>query len=128
MIPQLVVAPTTRFQILQQYEGVVLSVDGDAFWARIVNKTTRDAADEEGEFPLEEVSPTDRGLIRPGAVFYWYIGYHDSTNGQRTRQSVLRFRRLPAVADEDHDVARQEAQRMLTLFADEDDAAVRNGR
>ena len=127
MFPQRTVEPATRFQILQQYEGVVLSVDDDAFWARLVNKTARDAADEEGEFPLEEVSRADMALVEPGAVFYWNIGYHDSASGQRTRQSVIRFRRLPAFSAEDMDTAREEARRMSALFGEGDNAGSRPG-
>ena len=108
--------PQSRFLVLQQYEGVVLSVDSESFWARLVNKTSPEETDVEGEFPLDVVSRPDRGLVEPGAVFYWYIGYHDSPSGQRTRQSVLRFRRFPAVDDEDLSQARREARQMMAAL------------
>jgi hypothetical protein len=120
-VPQ--IQPQGRFNVLQQYEGVVLSADGETFWARLNNKTSPDADEEEGEFPLEEVSKDDRWLVKPGYIFYWYIGYYDSASGQRTRQSVIRFRRLPAFTSEDLKHAREKAKKLMEAFrlAEEDD-------
>jgi len=117
------IQPQGRFDVLQQYEGVVLSADSETFWARLNNNTSPDADEEEGEFPLEEVSKDDQWLVKPGAIFYWYIGYYDSASGQRTRQSVIRFRRLPAFTPEDLKHAREKAKKLMETFrlAEEDD-------
>ncbi len=45
------------------------------------------------EFDLEEVTPTDRHLCEPGALFYWTTGYETKESGQRNRVSVIAFRR-----------------------------------
>ena len=107
---------TDRFLVLQEYEGVVITLERDSFWARLVNRTTRGAPDEEAEFLMEEVSSCDRRLVAEGAVFYWHIGYRDGKNGQRTRAALIRFRRLPAVVDEVLEVARREASALLADF------------
>jgi hypothetical protein len=101
--------PTTRFIPLQKWEGVVLRVTNDAFVARLVDQSS-DGPDEEAEIPLEEIPEADRFLVKPGAVFYWTIGYSDSISGQRTRASVIVFRRLPAWTAEELTAARRKAQ------------------
>jgi len=118
------IQPEGRLNVLQQYEGVVLSIDRETFWARLNNKTSHEADEEEGEFSLEEVSKDDRWLVKPGSIFYWYIGYYDSASGQRTRQSIIRFRRLPAFTPEDLIRARDKAKKLMDMFlkTEKDDA------
>jgi hypothetical protein len=99
------------FTSLQEWEGIVTEVRNDAFLARLIDLTHR-GADEEAEFPNDEVSEEDKPLVRPGAIFYWHIGYHTSYSGQRTRVSVIRFRRLPAWTQREIDAAKQEAERI----------------
>ena len=101
----------SAFISLQKWEGVVLEVLSDSFLTRLVD-LTRTGPDEEAEFPLDEISEEDRPLIRPGAIFYWNIGYHNSYSGQRTRTSIIRFRRLPAWTREEIEAAKQEAERL----------------
>jgi hypothetical protein len=100
-----------RFIPLQKWEGTVLQVLKESFFARLVDLTSG-GMDEEAEFPLEEVSDADRSLVEPGAVFYWNIGYVDSLSGQRTRASVIRLRRLPVWGAEELERAKQKAQYM----------------
>jgi hypothetical protein len=98
-----------RFVPLQKWEGIVLQVLKESFFARLVDLTSN-GMDEEAEFPLEEVSAADWSLVEPGAVFYWNIGYIDSLSGQRTRASVIRFRRLPMWRAEELERAKQKVQ------------------
>lgn len=98
-----------RFVPLQKWEGTVLQVLKESFFARLVDLTSG-GIDEEAELPLEEVSDADRSLVEPGAVFYWNIGYVDSLSGQRTRASVIRFRRLPVWRVEELERAKQKMQ------------------
>lgn len=104
-----------RFVPLQKWEGTVLQILEDSFFARLVDLTSG-GVDEEAEFPVEEVSDADRSLIRPGAVFYWNIGYIDNISGQRTRASVIRFRRLPVWRPEELERARRKAQHISDLL------------
>lgn len=99
------------FLTLQKWEGVVLEVREDFFLARLVD-LTQQSPDEEAEFPIEEVSQEDLDLLQPGAVFYWNIGYLDKRSGQRTRASVIRFRRLPVWTQEEIESATREAKRI----------------
>ncbi len=99
----------SRFVPLQKWEGTVLQVSEESFFARLIDLTS-DGADEEAEFPLEEVSDADRPLIGTGAIFYWNIGYIDSLSGERTRASIIRFRRLPVWRAEELTKAKQKAQ------------------
>jgi|RhiMetdeSRZDD1v2_1073273.scaffolds.fasta_scaffold21955_4 hypothetical protein len=101
----------SAFLSLQKWEGVVLEVLSDSFLTRLVD-LTRTGSDEEAALPLDEVSEEDRPLIRPGAIFYWNIGYHTSYSGQRTRTSIIRFRRLPTWTREEIEAARREAERL----------------
>lgn len=98
--------------LLKQWEGVVSSLDDDG----IVNvRLFSGPADQEAlsDFPIEEVSLPDQSLVRPGAVFYWAIAYRYWSNGQRTRESSIRFRRLPARRQEDWEEARQWARETM---------------
>lgn len=104
-------ARQSAFISLQKWEGVVLEVLSDSFLVRLVDLTCT-GPDEEAEFPWYEVSEEDRPLVRPGAVFYWNIGYHNSYSGQRTRTSIIRFRRLPAWTGEEIEAAKKEAERL----------------
>jgi hypothetical protein len=61
------------------------------------------------EFDIEEVSPGDHCLVEPGSVFYWSIGYRTDPSGERSRSSVLVFRRLPAWSAQELKRAKEDA-------------------
>jgi hypothetical protein len=84
-----------RFLIEQEFEGMVLSVDanGECFVARVAD-LTRQGSEEEAEIAFDEISPDDRSLIVPGALFTWSIGRTTEVNGQVRRVSDIRFRRF----------------------------------
>lgn len=81
------------FKAIQKWEGKVISFAGDTFKATL-SPLVGDKIDQEAEIYVEDVTPDERPLIEPGAVFYWSIGYLERPSGRR-RESVLRFRRLP---------------------------------
>jgi len=105
-----------KFIALQRWEGVVLEVMSESFVARLVDRT-EPGPDEEAEFRLDEVSRPDLPLVVPGAVFYWSIGYLDRPSGQRMRQSVMRFRRLPTWTNEELKNAARQAEELHDKFA-----------
>jgi len=78
---------------IQKWEGSVISVSGDTFKATL-SPLVGDGAVQEAEIYIEDITPDERPLIEPGAVFYWSIGYLTRPSGRR-RESVIRFRRLP---------------------------------
>lgn len=102
--------PAARSVELQQWEGVVQDVLEDSFTA-VLHDRTSSAPDQYAELPVEEVSEADWPLLAAGAVFYWWIGYRDSVGG-RARASIIRFRRLPGLDDDEIGEARAEARRL----------------
>lgn len=50
--------------------------------------------DHAAEISLEWVTPQDKDLVRPGAVFYWSL-YKETRRGSIRNSQELRFRRLP---------------------------------
>ncbi|MGA9722562.1 MAG: hypothetical protein WBQ86_08925 [Candidatus Binatus sp.] len=97
-----------KFQKLQEYEGEVLSIREMDFDARLVDLTDTGAQRLEATFSIDEVSPSDKPLMREGAVFYWIIGFRDYPNGQRKTEQFVRFRRLPIWSR--RDIARLDAR------------------
>lgn len=91
-------------EALQKWEGQVLWLTTDGFVAKLAD-LTGEGPEEDAEFSLDDVSVADRPLVKPGGVFYWSVGYRVAVRGQRSRESVLRFRRLPTWSKAD----RQEA-------------------
>lgn len=109
-----------RFRKLQEYEGEVLSIRASDFVARLTDLTDMGAPRLEATFSIDEVSPSDKPLMREGAVFYWVIGFKDYPNGQRKTEQFLRFRRLPIWSK--RDIARLEARMdELKAFLQSDD-------
>ncbi|MGB7911289.1 MAG: hypothetical protein WCF59_03595 [Desulfobaccales bacterium] len=100
-----------RMVSLQKWQGYVLKVLDNSLWVRLID-LTQDGPDEEAEISLKEISQDDFELIKPGAIFYWNIGYFDFYSGQRIRSSVIRFQRMPAWSDEEIDAAREQAERL----------------
>lgn len=107
----------TRFVIEQEFEEMVVSVDptGDAFIARLADRTGEEP-EEEVEIAFEEISPDDRSLIVPGALFSWSIGRVTETSGQVRRISELRFRRFFRFTPSAIAKAEENAEKMLELL------------
>ncbi len=104
-----------RFLSFQKWEGIVIEVSNTSFVARLIDLTAN-GPDEEAEFSIEEISKEDRGLLQPGAIFYWNIGYHDTSKGQRIRSSLIRFRRLPVWQKAEIDEAKQNAVKLRDVI------------
>jgi hypothetical protein len=100
-----------KFNSLQKWEGCVTKVTKDSFFANLVDLTNSDIPEEEVEIPIKEIVQEDIELIRPGAVFYWNIGYYDKTSG-RLRSSLIRFRRLPLWTKNEINLAKSKAEEL----------------
>jgi hypothetical protein len=111
------VVPSSRdgFDVLQKFEGSVLSVTSDSFVARLVDKTNP-GPEEEAEIPLAEIMPGDHELVKPGAVFYWVMGYERKAHGQLCRSSMIRFQRLPSWSPADVARAKKAAETFLSFL------------
>ena len=103
------------FRPLQTWEGTVLEVREDAMIVRLIDLTA-EGPDEEAEIPLARVPRTELDLVEEGAVFYWSIGLHERSEGQRTRASRIRFRRSPVWTAADLEEGRRWAEDMLRGF------------
>jgi len=77
----------------QRWQGYVTETQGDKFQARVYDTSDDDV--EEAEFDRDEVSEVMRGLIQPGAMFFWDIGFQVDPSGQRIRQSIISFPMIP---------------------------------
>ncbi|MFC9809749.1 hypothetical protein [Streptomyces griseoaurantiacus] len=85
-----------QFIALARWEGTVLERYETYFVAEVIDLNTDESAT--AEFDLRDVTPGDLHLCEPGGLFYWTIGYDVKEGGQRSRTSVIQFRRLGRVA------------------------------
>jgi hypothetical protein len=85
-----------RFELLQQWQGIVMEIREDEFVARLSDLTNPANSEEEATFDVREVSESDLELLECGAIFYLSIGYETSIAGQKKRVAQFRFRRMPA--------------------------------
>jgi hypothetical protein len=95
---------------LQHWEGYVYELTPDAFIACLVDLDDPAARDVEAEILLSAIAEEDLELVSPGAVVDWTIGYQDQLSAARGCISIIRFRPLPALAEEDIEGAREEAK------------------
>ncbi len=85
----------------QNWIGHIIELRETDFTAKLEdlnNPTTCELA----EFELDEVSKGDFEMLSIGALFYWSIGYA-TQNGQRIKQSLLRFKRSYNIKIEEFD-------------------------
>jgi hypothetical protein len=109
--------PRSTFSPIEEWEGAVLSIEGDSFTARLANKTDSQAPEEEGQFDMAQLSSAeDRNLVVPGSIFYFSVGYEESPSGQRRISAFLRFRRLPAWTSAELKEIEAEADRLAGIF------------
>jgi len=87
------------FRVTSKWEGLVVGVDIKhcEFEARLLDLHDRALPEEIATFSMDDISEDDLPLVVAGGIFYWFIGYHTSRQGQVTRQSLIRFRRLPTI-------------------------------
>lgn len=94
------------------WRGHIESIKGNVFYARmkeIENKGTEESA----QFDKKEVSEDDKEFIRPGAVFYYSIGYNLS-NGTKKKVAVIKFKRNVLFTNTDIDTISEKVQNLDT--------------
>jgi len=108
-----------NFRLLQMWEGRVLDIDFEdqEFSVIISDKTNKDFPDEKVSLSIEEVPPNDLHLLQEGAVFYWSIGYADYPGRPRTRESRIRFRRLPKWTNRELKNAKEIGVQLAGIFS-----------
>lgn len=80
-----------RFVRSASWEGAVVERFDSYFTAEVILDGTDEVA--YAEFDLTELAPDEVALCEPGALFYWNIGHETKDGGQRSRVSVVSFRR-----------------------------------
>jgi hypothetical protein len=85
-----------QFIPLARWEGTVAERYATYFVAEVIDLESDESAT--AEFEINELTPGDVPLCEPGALFYWTIGYDVKEGGQRSRVSVLHFRRLGRIS------------------------------
>lgn len=103
------------FVALHSWEGVVEAANPFEVQVRIFDLVHKENPEVTTSISMDEIDMEDRDLIVSGAVFYWSVGYSQSSSGRR-RSSVIRFRRLPAWTRSELSRAREEADRLVALF------------
>lgn len=112
--------PQRRFEIVQQWEGVVTDIEADAVFAELLDLTNPSHSREVVELPLIEISEADQRILRPGSVFYWAIGYERSVGGQIRRVSEIRLRRTPIWSQHQIDSVKARAKKLYERYSGND--------
>ena len=95
--PPSFVQPTEDFNSVRNWEGVVLSVGEDTFFARVRDPDEKsDLGETTLEVPIEDVTEDEKPLLTEGAVFYLTLGYRQMPGQPRRKDATLIFRRMPA--------------------------------
>ena len=107
----------TSEEVLQEWEGVVESVEKETFTASMRDLTAGEAyPGEVAELPVEDVSDDDMELLETGAVFYLTVGRSVRPNGQQERFGRMAFRRLPLFTSSDFSRAEERARRLARFL------------
>lgn len=80
-----------HFVATGRWEGAVVERLSTHFLADVIDLDSGETA--AAEFDLAELTAADVALCEPGGLFYWTIGYEIKDSGQRSRTSVITFRR-----------------------------------
>jgi hypothetical protein len=99
-----------------RWQGHILKIDAETFWARVFEINNPNAVDEieEVEFGIDEVPDLMRHLIVPGGIFNWDIGFQVEPSGQRVRQSILQFPMIPTFTENDRKHAAERAKKRFS--------------
>lgn len=91
----------------QNWIGHVTEINEKSFKA-ILTDLTNPGTNETIEFDISEISDDDIPLLEVGAAFYWSIGTAYA-NGQRKKESLVRFQRFSPWTSDDYDNAADRA-------------------
>ncbi len=87
-------SPNVREDIKLSWSGVVISMNDHELTVRMEDMTNRENPDEIVVISRDEIDDKDQYLVKPGALFYWHIGYRQGAKCPKERFSIIRFRRL----------------------------------
>ena len=105
------------FKKSQNWIGFVEEITQDEFRAKLIDESSPETY-EVASFDKEEVSPNDRDFLKPGAVFYWSVGF-ENNNGQISKKSLIRFKRsVDFTRDDVDEIADQSSELMNSIIWD----------
>ena len=108
-----------RFEVLQQWECIILEVGGDSVYCQMHDLTDESSPEEFAHVLISEFNEYDRPILSEGAVFYWSVGYIHRSNGQIRRSSQLRVRRMPPLTSSKRAEISTRVQKLRGLLATE---------
>jgi hypothetical protein len=114
-IPAIVFDGTIE-RIRQTFSGTVLDIREQEFDARIEDKTNPENPDEIVTLSIEDIEPHELPMLKPGAMFSWYIGYHEGQKVPRRRISAIKFVRLPKWTNKEINIAKERAKEYDNFF------------
>ena len=98
------------------WSGVVISANDQDLTVRVEDLLNRDNPDELIVLSRDEIDDKDQCLVKPGALFYWNIGYRQGFKCPKERFSIIRFRRLPKWTDKEIKDAENLAEEYADFF------------
>ena len=105
------------FHSIQEWDGYVIEIQDDHFFARLTDLTAGHSYEsEEANIPLAAISECDASCIKVGGVFRWVIGYEISLGGERRAVSQIVFRQFPRITEDDIRRGWEWAKETLTAF------------
>ena len=109
--------PTEDFNSVRNWEGVVLSVGEDTFFARVRDPDEKlDLGETTLEVPIADVTEDDKPLLVEGAIFYLSLGYRQIPGQPRRKDATLIFRRMPAWSKKRLAAARELEKKLTTIL------------
>ena len=105
---------TSSFHPIIEWEGYVDGIGDEDFVVMLVDIQSKAKLPADmATFPIADLSPYERGLLREGAIVRLVLGMERSPDGQKSKKSVLHFRRLPVFTKADFERARVKARELL---------------
>ena len=109
--------PSENFNSIRNWEGVVLNVGEDSFFARVKDPDEKsDLGETTLEIPIEDVTEDDKTLLTEGAVFYLTLGYRQIPGQPIRKDATLIFRRMPAWSKRRLTSAKELADKLTTIL------------
>ena len=107
-----------RFWLLNKWHGQVVKIGEDFFEAELTD-LSKPGITEVAEFAVNDVAENQRALLRPGALFYWFVGYRDTPDG-RQKGSQMWFRRSGQMDQSSFSSAREKVKNIWKALERED--------
>ena len=96
--------------VFQEWHGYVTEVSEASFECRLLDVTAGDTVESEmADIRLEQVPEAERGLVRPGAYFKWFI---ERVPGAEDAVSCIDFASTPCWTEEEIERAKAKAREL----------------